>query len=284
MHLIEYANFYYNGKELYIHISNDEAVYDFLYTILPMLDEKVDVYLATEIQRLIIEREPQPSTNVQVEPTTNLLAISFDISDVDDDEIEQIINSVIERKRFYRLRSGALISLENEQFTSMRRLFSELGTKQGEIVDGKLSVPVYKGLQVDELIEMKKRYTPAFRKLLHRLQSPEEQLYDVPPNLEASLRSYQETGFQWFKSLSEYHLGGILADDMGLGKTVQAIAYLLSEQSEQPHLIVVPSSVVYNWRNEFQKFAPHVTIDRKSTRLNSSHVAISYAVFCLKKK
>src|SRR5690625_1072050 len=25
-------------------------------------------------------------------------------------------------------------------------------------------------------------------------------------------------------------------------------------------------------------------IDRKSTRLNSSHVAISYAVFCLKKK
>src|SRR5437870_10976706 len=27
-----------------------------------------------------------------------------------------------------------------------------------------------------------------------------------------------------------------------------------------------------------------VTIDRKSTRLNSSHVAISYAVFCLKKK
>src|SRR5690625_6228700 len=27
-----------------------------------------------------------------------------------------------------------------------------------------------------------------------------------------------------------------------------------------------------------------IRIDRKSTRLNSSHVAISYAVFCLKKK
>src|SRR5690606_39284884 len=27
-----------------------------------------------------------------------------------------------------------------------------------------------------------------------------------------------------------------------------------------------------------------VTVDRKSTRLNSSHVKISYAVFCLKKK
>src|SRR5690606_5860258 len=29
---------------------------------------------------------------------------------------------------------------------------------------------------------------------------------------------------------------------------------------------------------------PHVSLDRKSTRLNSSHVKISYAVFCLKKK
>src|SRR3712207_8210712 len=34
------------------------------------------------------------------------------------------------------------------------------------------------------------------------------------------------------------------------------------------------------------RFTPprHVLIDRKSTRLNSSHANISYAVFCLKKK
>src|SRR6266498_5291167 len=31
-------------------------------------------------------------------------------------------------------------------------------------------------------------------------------------------------------------------------------------------------------------FAKSVKVDRKSTRLNSSHVRISYAVFCLKKK
>src|SRR5207253_3993554 len=33
-----------------------------------------------------------------------------------------------------------------------------------------------------------------------------------------------------------------------------------------------------------EKGARVLTEDRKSTRLNSSHVAISYAVFCLKKK
>src|SRR5439155_23916026 len=34
----------------------------------------------------------------------------------------------------------------------------------------------------------------------------------------------------------------------------------------------------------YYTFAFTATEDRKSTRLNSSHVAISYAVFCLKKK
>src|SRR5690625_6385944 len=34
----------------------------------------------------------------------------------------------------------------------------------------------------------------------------------------------------------------------------------------------------------FKTLADAVNQDRKSTRLNSSHVAISYAVFCLKKK
>src|SRR5699024_11734209 len=40
-------------------------------------------------------------------------------------------------------------------------------------------------------------------------------------------------------------------------------------------------------RRSFHKFHPegiNLLPDRKSTRLNSSHVSISYAVFCLKKK
>src|SRR5437870_12548003 len=36
--------------------------------------------------------------------------------------------------------------------------------------------------------------------------------------------------------------------------------------------------------NGSERGAAHDGLDRKSTRLNSSHVAISYAVFCLKKK
>src|SRR5690554_7018661 len=41
------------------------------------------------------------------------------------------------------------------------------------------------------------------------------------------------------------------------------------------------------WRELWLALSPWLTalgVDRKSTRLNSSHVRISYAVFCLKKK
>src|SRR5699024_10862762 len=58
MHLIEQSNFHYNGKELYINLMEDEEVYDFLYTILPMLDDFVELYLTSDIQSLIVENEP----------------------------------------------------------------------------------------------------------------------------------------------------------------------------------------------------------------------------------
>src|SRR5205807_7366181 len=51
---------------------------------------------------------------------------------------------------------------------------------------------------------------------------------------------------------------------------------------------IVGSSAPYLQENMTVKLSMHdanpVAIDRKSTRLNSSHLVISYAVFCLKKK
>lgn len=260
MDLVETSNFHYNGKKLYINMTEDEEVYDFLYTILPELNRHVELFLTSEIQRLIVETEPKPSTSVQVQSSTNLLEIGFDISGVNEEEVKEMLHAVIEKKRFYRLDSGALVSLEGEEYTAMQQLFDDLNMQKQDLTDGKITVPVYRGVQVDELIGTEKNYDPSFKKLLHKLQSPEDQVFEIPDNLEATLRHYQEVGYQWFKSLSEYHLGGILADDMGLGKTLQTITYLLSEPSDQTHIVIAPSSVIYNWRNECHKFAPDLNI------------------------
>lgn len=84
-------------------------------------------------------------------------------------------------------------------------------------------------------------------------------------DLRATLRSYQQEGFQWLANLCQNSLGGILADDMGLGKTLQTISlishlYATEDVSDGhlPTLIVVPVSLISNWARELTRFAPHL--------------------------
>ncbi len=83
---------------------------------------------------------------------------------------------------------------------------------------------------------------------------------DPPKGLKATLRSYQAEGLAWLQHLARHDVGGILADDMGLGKTLQTIAHLAKEHERpevrQPSLVIAPTSLVYNWEREIQKFAP----------------------------
>ena len=78
--------------------------------------------------------------------------------------------------------------------------------------------------------------------------------------LGTDLREYQLDGVAWLCRLAQSGLGGILADEMGLGKTVQALAFLSARRSSQPALIVCPSSLVTNWRNEAQRFTPELKV------------------------
>ena len=86
----------------------------------------------------------------------------------------------------------------------------------------------------------------------------------APASLQAELRGYQQEGLNWLQFLREYQLAGILADDMGLGKTVQALAHLLLEKEagrlKLPCLIVAPTSLMFNWRREAQRFAPTLRV------------------------
>jgi superfamily II DNA or RNA helicase len=82
-----------------------------------------------------------------------------------------------------------------------------------------------------------------------------------PPlgHLENVLRPYQKEGVAWLRFLRENNFGGILADEMGLGKTIQTLAFLHSlpnEAERRPHLIVCPTSLVFNWIAEAKKFTP----------------------------
>jgi len=86
----------------------------------------------------------------------------------------------------------------------------------------------------------------------------------LPAGFKATLRPYQQTGFDWLEALARAGLGGLLADDMGLGKTVQALAHIASQKArgtlEKPVLIVAPTSVLPNWQSEIARFAPCLSV------------------------
>jgi uncharacterized Zn finger protein/superfamily II DNA or RNA helicase len=102
----------------------------------------------------------------------------------------------------------------------------------------------------------------------------------LPKNLEATLRPYQERGFEWLYINYQNRLGSCLADDMGLGKTLQVLTLLLKirqenaeravcEQShinnettdkQPPSLVICPTSLIGNWFKESSKFTPGLKV------------------------
>ncbi len=92
-------------------------------------------------------------------------------------------------------------------------------------------------------------------------QKPDsEPIFKLPETICATLRPYQQKGFEWMALLAEIGAGSCLADDMGLGKTLQTICLLAHQHlinATDQHLIICPASLAYNWEQELQKFAPH---------------------------
>jgi superfamily II DNA or RNA helicase len=114
----------------------------------------------------------------------------------------------------------------------------------------------------------------------------------IEHGLAATLRPYQQQGFEWLAFLYGHKLGGILADDMGLGKTLQTLAlmeHVRRTSPGAPFLVVAPTSVVSTWVSEAAKFAPGLRVAAvSSTRAGIADVAAdadvvvtSYALFRL---
>ena len=100
----------------------------------------------------------------------------------------------------------------------------------------------------------------AYTGLLARIRQADTAEIKIPKTINADLRGYQKEGYLWMSRLAMWGAGALLADDMGLGKTLQAITLLLSRAPQGPQLVVVPTSVVMNWRDELARFAPALAV------------------------
>ena len=134
-----------------------------------------------------------------------------------------------------------------------------------ELARGKATLPAYRALYLDELLSgsdgIQVSRDSQLRSMIRNFKTLSESDYALPSGLNAQLRSYQQIGYQWLKTLEGYGFGGILADEMGLGKTLQMIAFLATVPQKTagvPNLVICPASLIYNWGDELQKFAPQL--------------------------
>lgn len=239
-------------------ISNFLEISQVIYQSISLLFEDFDFYLTDAVKKLRYGKENTRPISIQVNEDSNLLQVDFDLEDIQDDELSAIIKALRQSDtRYYKLSSGSIIDLEEEQFSLLKDVADHLDIDTGEFSDS-MQVPIYQGLSLLENNNIDK--SDNFIKLAKSLLEPKEINYDVPEQIQAELRPYQEIGYNWLKSLDAYQFGGVLADDMGLGKTLQSITFIQSKMNEEAgkYLIVCPSSVLYNWQYEFTKFTESI--------------------------
>ncbi|WP_067727020.1 DEAD/DEAH box helicase [Oceanobacillus damuensis] len=244
---------------------NEELEYNFLYHILPKLQHLVQIYATTAVRNRILKPPSRPKIRVKHQrERTNWLEFKFEMEGFPEKEIRNLLEAMEEKRKYYRLKNGSLMSLETREMEEIQRFLLAVPVQEDDLAQG-LNVPLTKGLQLIDMSAEKETFSleESFREFLEGLLNPDQLAFHVPPNLDTVLRDYQKQGYRWMKTLANYGFGGILADDMGLGKTLQSITYIVSELQEirsnsLPVLIVCPSSVTYNWLNELMKFAPEV--------------------------
>lgn len=207
----------------------------------------------------------KPNFNIGVSSGTDWFDMHIDIEFGDQKvDLKSLQKSIVKKSNYVELSDGSIGVLPEHWIEKYQKYF-----KLGQVKKDKIEISNFQFNIIDELYEEMEN-SPDFLKELYekkkRLSNLQE-LREVKPSrhLKASLRDYQKEGLNWMVFLHENKLGGILADDMGLGKTVQSIAFLLYLKEEAkkttlpPTLIVAPTSLMFNWVAELEKFAPKLT-------------------------
>lgn len=206
----------------------------------------------------------KPSFSIGLSSGTDWFDMSLEIEFGDQKvDLKKLQKSIVKNSNYVELTDGSLGVLPKEWIEKYKKYF-----KLGQIKKDKIEISNFQFNIIDELYEDLEN-SPDFLKELHekkkRLSNLSE-LREVKPSkkLKADLRSYQKEGLNWMVFLHENKLGGCLADDMGLGKTLQSIAFLqylkdeVKAKTTAPSLIVAPTSLMFNWIAEFEKFAPNL--------------------------
>ncbi len=229
------------------------------------------------------KKRPRPTVRVSLGASdksslsmTSLVSFNIGISlgdmELTPEEMEQILNM---DGRGLVLFKGAWVEVDAER---LRQALNHWETARAEaeangmtfaegmrLLAGMPNGPAAGGTEEEQVREWTSLATaPGFRRRLEEARRAAMVRQEDIPGLRATLRPYQLEGVSWLRFTGRLGMGACLADDMGLGKTVQVLALLLiereTEQDEKPTLLIIPASLLANWKQEAARFAPSLRL------------------------
>lgn len=241
---------------------DENLSYEFLTEKIGMFLEKYEVLASEKFKTKKVKQAKISNVGIKIE--NNLIDIDLKEINIDLKELKDVLESYNLKKKYYKLKDGTFLNMnDNKDLDTLNEITESLDISFKMLENGKLKLPIYRSMYLDRLLEKNDSITVVkdsnFRNLINDIENSSEIECSLPKRLNADLRTYQENGYKWLKSLDAYGFGGILADDMGLGKTIQVITliqkYVEENKKTIPSIVVCPSSLVLNWENEIRKFA-----------------------------
>ena len=242
-------------------IGEDEDIYNLLSVRFKELLKEGKVYLTKDFKDIrLIKGKDLDYSFIEEDEGYYFKVKGFTIK-----ELNSALHDMKNKKGFYKTKNNNYLDLKDKTVIRILNILDSL-----DISDDNITIDKNKMLYINESL---KNQGTAFDKGEETIKELDKglsnrQQREVPDDLNAKLRNYQVEGFNWLNEIANLKVGGILADEMGLGKTIQIIAFLLSQKGKKS-IVITPTSLIYNWRDEFNKFAPSLNVgiihgDKKS--------------------
>ena len=229
MNIFRKSGFMLDTKNLRFIIPDNDKIYDFLTNDINYYMQHFEVMVTDNFKKKQI-REPKIG-NIGVRVENNLLSIDLENLEIDVKELEDVLEKYALKKKYYRLKDGSFIDLNNnKEIKFLDKLVTGMDISYKDLENGEVRLPIYRTLYLNQLLKEIKgtqvSKNDEYRKVVNNLDKDKlEEYMEVPENLKFILRYYQKTGFKWLKTLDNYKFGGILADDMGLRKNNTNFVY-----------------------------------------------------------
>lgn len=244
----------------FIYKGNDSDLFYFVQEGIEKLTEIGEVYYSERFKNNKIYSYKSVRGDIK-DGGNGYLEFDFKIDDMPYDEINKIMEAVKDNRKFYKLKSGSFVDLRENGMQDFLRVIENLS--DSKIKGNLLRLHKSKAIYLNEVLQEKNLTFIKGQQLVKDISSKIGNINNLDltlsNDLKVELRGYQKIGYNWLKTLAYYGFGGILADEMGLGKTIQIISFLASEKGKKS-LIVAPTSLIYNWQSEFDKFNPNASV------------------------